>query len=101
MVEVLAGLTEGDTVITTGAAALRDGDRIVLPGGTSGRGRRGGAGSDGRLGSPDEARGAPGAAAPRPVRTPPGARAAPSHRRRGRSGGSGAREGGVLPRQWP
>ena len=43
LVEVLGGLTDGDTVITTGSSALRDGDRIVLPGGASnGRGRRGG-----------------------------------------------------------
>ena len=30
-VEVLSGLTEGTRVITTGAAALRQGDKIVLP----------------------------------------------------------------------
>ena len=42
IVEVLGGLTDGDTVITTGSSALRDGDRIVLPGGAAGgRGRRG------------------------------------------------------------
>jgi HlyD family secretion protein len=44
-VEILDGLKEGDTVITTGARALRDGDRIVLPGaerGGGGRGQRGG-----------------------------------------------------------
>ena len=34
--EVLGGLSEDDQVITTGSAALRDGDRILLPG--SGRG---------------------------------------------------------------
>jgi RND family efflux transporter MFP subunit len=44
IVEVLGGLSDGDTVITTGSSALRDGDRIVLPGGAAGgRGRRGGA----------------------------------------------------------
>jgi hypothetical protein len=49
VIEVLGGLTDGDTVITTGAGALRDGDRIVLPegagglpGGGSGRFGRGG-----------------------------------------------------------
>lgn len=31
-VEIVAGLTEGDQVVTTGAAALREGDKIVLPG---------------------------------------------------------------------
>ena len=46
--EVLAGLQEGDRVITTGAAALRDGDRIILPGGGGGRGggRRGSGGNN-------------------------------------------------------
>ena len=52
LVEVSSGLAEGETVITTGAAALREGDRIVLPGqeqpangaggGRGGRGGRGG-----------------------------------------------------------
>jgi RND family efflux transporter MFP subunit len=43
IVEVLGGLDVGDTVITTGSSALRDGDRIVLSGGAGGgRGRRGG-----------------------------------------------------------
>jgi HlyD family secretion protein len=37
-VEVLGGLNDGDTVITTGSSALRDGDRIVLPGGAGGAG---------------------------------------------------------------
>ena len=39
--EVLGGLVEDDTVITTGAAALRDGDRILLAG-EDGAGRGGG-----------------------------------------------------------
>jgi hypothetical protein len=43
--EVLGGLQEGDRVITTGAASLRDGDRIQLAGARSG-GRRGQGGSD-------------------------------------------------------
>lgn len=52
LVEVSSGLAEGENVITTGAAALREGDRIVLPGqeqpasgGTGGRGGRGGRGA--------------------------------------------------------
>lgn len=32
VVEVLKGISEGDSVITAGSAALRDGDRIILPG---------------------------------------------------------------------
>jgi hypothetical protein len=40
--EIINGLEEGDSVITTGAAALRDGDRILLPGGAAGGGRNGG-----------------------------------------------------------
>lgn len=40
-VEVASGLEAGDRVITTGAAALRDGDRILLPGqGPGGPARR-------------------------------------------------------------
>lgn len=47
MVEVSAGLTQGTQVVTTGALALKDGDRIV----PSGRGGRGGADAhDGRQG---------------------------------------------------
>jgi len=44
MIEVLGGLAENESVITTGASALRDGDRILVPGadGEAG-GRRGGA----------------------------------------------------------
>jgi membrane fusion protein, multidrug efflux system len=48
LVEVASGLAEGDQVVTTGAAALREGDKIILPGhggdgptGGQGRGRRG------------------------------------------------------------
>lgn len=52
VIEILGGVSEGDMVITTGAGALRDGDRILLPGsggsdeaaaaGRAGRGRFGG-----------------------------------------------------------
>jgi membrane fusion protein (multidrug efflux system) len=46
IVEVLGGLADGDTVITTGSSALRDGDRIVLPAAAAGgRGRRGAGGT--------------------------------------------------------
>jgi membrane fusion protein, multidrug efflux system len=42
VIEVLGGVDEGEQVITTGAGALRDGDRVLLPGGGQGGGRRGG-----------------------------------------------------------
>jgi len=43
VIEVLAGLNEGDQVITTGAGALRDSDRILIAGQDGGR-RGGGRG---------------------------------------------------------
>ena len=43
LAEVTAGLSEGDHIVTTGAAALREGDRILMPGQTAGEGRQGGA----------------------------------------------------------
>jgi hypothetical protein len=54
--EVLDGLSEGDRVVTTGAAGLRNGDPIILAGGGEGRGgrargNRGGAGPGGPGGS--------------------------------------------------
>jgi RND family efflux transporter MFP subunit len=45
-VEITSGLTEGARVISTGAAALRDGDKIVL----LGQGQRGGSSGGGRSG---------------------------------------------------
>jgi RND family efflux transporter MFP subunit len=49
-VEVAHGLAEGTRVVTTGAAALREGDRIILlgQGGNATNGARGGAGRQGR-----------------------------------------------------
>jgi RND family efflux transporter MFP subunit len=44
LVEVVSGLNEGDPVITTGAAALKDGDAILLPGRTGGSAAPGGRG---------------------------------------------------------
>jgi HlyD family secretion protein len=56
LIEVLDGLKEGDRIISTGAAALREGDPIVLPGADGRRGGGGGGGRGGRQGS-GEARG--------------------------------------------
>ena len=39
-IEIKAGLSEGDQVVTTGAAALREGDKIILPGKGQRQGRR-------------------------------------------------------------
>jgi RND family efflux transporter MFP subunit len=40
-VEIRAGLTDGQRVVTTGAASLRDGDRFLLSDGAAGDGRMG------------------------------------------------------------
>jgi hypothetical protein len=72
IIEVSAGLSEGEKIITSGAGALREGDRIVLPGespqnangGQGGRGgRRGGAGSGPGQGGRERG-GAPGGSPP-------------------------------------
>jgi len=68
LVEVSSGLAEGDNVITTGAAALREGDRIVLPGqeqpasggGRAGRGGRGGGRGRGTQGGQGQSTQGPG-----------------------------------------
>jgi RND family efflux transporter MFP subunit len=70
-VEVLGGLTENEQVITTGSAALRDGDRIVLLGQGDATSDRGG------------------------VETPPAAATATARGGGGRGGGSAA----ARPRQ--
>jgi HlyD family secretion protein len=48
--EVLEGVADGDRVVTTGAAGLRNGDPIVLAGGGPGGGRGGGRGGRGGRG---------------------------------------------------
>ena len=63
LVEIVDGLAEGTRVVTTGAAALREGDRIVLlgAGGRGGRGGRGGGRGQGAPGAGGPGAGAPGA----------------------------------------
>jgi hypothetical protein len=56
--EVLDGVAEGDRIVTTGAAGLRDGDPIVLAGGPRGNGGRGGAAGGRGARSTDAAGGA-------------------------------------------
>ncbi len=110
LVEILGGLADGDTVITTGSSALRDGDRIVLPAGAGGRGRRGGAT---RAPAPAAAaatrRGASAGARARPARPARAARPAgasrPAHARAARAKavrGEDARPGGApaAARAW-
>jgi RND family efflux transporter MFP subunit len=64
--EILDGLADGDRVVTTGAAGLRNGDPIVLAGGgTGGRGGRG-AGRGNRGGQGAATSGNPGVTAERP-----------------------------------
>jgi RND family efflux transporter MFP subunit len=48
--ELLSGVTEGQQIISTGAAALRQGDRIVLAGERGGGNRAGGGRAGGRRG---------------------------------------------------
>ena len=59
LVEIVDGLAEGTRVVTTGAAALREGDRIVLLG-ANGRGGRGGRGGPGGNGGGRAGAGGPG-----------------------------------------
>jgi membrane fusion protein, multidrug efflux system len=42
-IEILNGLSDGDRVVTTGAAGLRDGDPVIFAGGEAGEGPAGGA----------------------------------------------------------
>jgi len=93
LVEVLGGLADGDTVITTGSSALRDGDRIVLPGGASAGGRRG----RGNGATPGGASGSRGGDAANSGVTDRGAGAGRSGATGARSVGGGA-EGGATGR---
>ncbi|MGE3840889.1 MAG: efflux RND transporter periplasmic adaptor subunit [Vicinamibacterales bacterium] len=88
-IEILEGLEGDETVITTGASSLNDGDPVLLPAG-GGRGGRGGRGGQG----------GPAASGPAADRTPAAAgAAAPDGQlggaRRQRPGGGAPGEGGA------
>jgi RND family efflux transporter MFP subunit len=99
-VEVLSGLQEGTRVVTTGALALRDGDRVLLAGRGAGQGRgEGGPPGGGRVSEAPQRGGAPAGVS--------GGEAAPARGdgsgRRGRGDGTGrrgdgsGRRGGAQP----
>jgi HlyD family secretion protein len=92
LVEVVDGLPEGTRVVTTGAAALREGDRIVLlgqnGGGRGGRGGGRGRGAGGPAGGSDSAGGNGPAAGSQGQGAPAG---------QGNPGGRGAEAGAGNP----
>jgi len=98
--EILDGVAAGDRVVTTGAAGLRNGDPIILPGGgggRGGRGNRGARGAEGSLGS-EGSRGSRGSAASNPESRTPNPEGAAGEGRRGAFGGRrGQRPGGAPP----
>jgi RND family efflux transporter MFP subunit len=104
--EILDGVAAGDRVVTTGAAGLRNGDPIILPGGgggRGGRGNRGARGAEGSLGSggslgSEGSRGSRGSAASNPESRTPNPEGAAGEGRRGAFGGRrGQRPGGAPP----
>ena len=96
VVEVLGGINEGDTVITTGGSSLRDGDRILLPGRGEGRGRRGGGAGRAQGASDSSTRRGGDAARPAAAAEAPrdGSAADSAGRRPGGSGAPGTGAGG-------
>jgi HlyD family secretion protein len=104
--EILAGLEEGERVVTTGAAALTDGAAFLVAGasGRNGRGARGGRGVgdvaqngsraargiEQGIGAPSGTPPATGAASPGIESASPGSQSAPEGRRAGGRGRRGA-----------
>jgi len=97
-VEILSGLAEGDTVITTGSGSLRDGDTFLLAGRGVGRGEgRGVAGQTSRGSGPSATAGPPQGGA-RGQRQGFGAPEGASRGREGqRVGGDGSGRRGATP----
>jgi HlyD family secretion protein len=91
VVEILAGLNEGDQVISTGAGALRDGDRVALAGSGQPGQASDGSGSTGRGGGPD-VRGEDGGSQGQGAVAPKGG-AQPGGNVTGREGAAADREG--------
>jgi RND family efflux transporter MFP subunit len=86
-VEVLSGVTEGARVVTTGALAIRNGERVTVSGGrTGGGGRRGAAGGGAATAAP--AGGRAGAATVQSSGAAEAGARAGSGRRGGRNGGT-------------
>lgn len=95
VIEVLGGLAEGDQVITTGARALRDGDRVQLIEGETGRRGNGGrGGSDAAAPTAREGGAGDGAQRARQNAAPAAADGGERAPAADRSGGSGRRFGG-------
>jgi hypothetical protein len=89
VIEILQGVEEGDRVVTTGAAALQDGERVLIAGG--GRGGRSGRGRGEQAQAPATGTSAAGSAAA--AATEGSNSEGASAGRRGR-GGFGGRRGG-------
>ena len=96
-VEILQGLTEGDRVVTVGAAALREGDRVLVAGSAAGRDGDDATGDDGPSRVSDAARDAGTARGTGVDRTNGGTSAPLEGARRGGGGRRGQGAGAGTP----